>query len=405
LVPSAFAVQSIPEKKTTMALSFAQFACLAATIIILGSSSVRSEDERVSSKSLRGLQTLPKKSTRIIGGFESEKGRFPYYAILNQKSLCGAVLLSPRFALTAAHCQDAANNLDIAPQNSFGGGREIVFEKVKGHPDYDIFTYENDIALLELKEDAMIFANGDLVPAGTVKLSPDPIDDENLTMTVIGFGDVNPDDRQTDFADALNQVDVKYVNNDECRRDHRGEITEEMMCAEAPGKDACYGDSGGPLLLTSSDDYRDDAVVGVVSWGRGCADAEFPGVYTRISFFYDWITLSMCEMNRKYAPPYVNCTELLGPTLSPSEAPTMAASEAPTVAVNTTTSLVPQCKARNAPCQDSSECCSRRCNVINKKMQHGAGWKPGPIVSGHWGCRWGFHPTGKPKGSHRARKE
>ena len=209
---------------------------------------------------------------------------------------------------------------------------EITFQGVRAHPDYDMWTYENDIAIIELKEDAMIkAANGTMVPAGTVRMNPERVEDEKLKMTVIGFGDVNPEEAITDFSSHLNQVDVKYVNNEECRRDHRGEVTEEMMCAEAPGKDACYGDSGGPLLITG-EDWKDDSVVAIVSWGRGCADANFPGVYTRVSYFYDWISLNMCQMNRKYAPDYVDCNEILGPTKSPSESPTSAPTSAPTLA-------------------------------------------------------------------------
>merc|ERR1719276_1510 len=85
-----------------------------------------------------------------------------------------------------------------------------------------------------------------------------------------------------------------------------------MMCAEARGRDACYGDSGGPLLLTPSEDFAEDSLVGIVSWGRGCADERFPGVYTRISFLYDWIVGTMCVLNARSVPPYVDCAQIMG---------------------------------------------------------------------------------------------
>ena len=290
---------------------------------------------------------------------------------MNGNSLCGAVLISPRFALTAAHCMNAAKNLDIGAENRFGEGAiEIPFDVVKAHPDYDRFTYENDIALLELKEDAMMMdGNGDLIPAGYAKLHPDKIDDEDVTMTVIGFGDINPKEEETDFSDTLQEVEVTYVDGQECNRDYGGGISEEMMCAEAPGKDACYGDSGGPLLLAPTDDAEDDEVVGLVSWGIGCADDNYPGVYTRVSYFYDWIVEAMCETGKEDVPSYVNCTDFLPPTEPPTQAPSALPTLAPTLAPSEAPppTDLPVCKARNAPCENSSECCSRRCNIFQKK--------------------------------------
>ncbi|KAJ8709010.1 hypothetical protein PYW07_008836 [Mythimna separata] len=63
-------------------------------------------------------------------------------------------------------------------------------------------------------------------------------------------------------------------------------VTENMICAgilDVGGKDACQGDSGGPLYSTN------DILVGVVSWGRGCADPFYPGVSARVASYTDWI--------------------------------------------------------------------------------------------------------------------
>lgn len=348
-----------------MAPSFTKFARLAATVILLALTAVRSQEARASKSSLRGLQTnsFPQKTTRIIGGQTAEDERFPYYALMDGNSLCGAVLISPRFVLTAAHCQDADRDFLINPP-SLRAGTEIAVVDRAVHPLYNSFTYENDVALFELKEDALIRnSDGELVPAPYVRLNPDEISELGLAMTVIGFGDTNPDETDTDFADKLQRVDVGYVADSECRRDHRGEITEEMMCAEAPGRDACYGDSGGPLLLTPNEDYNDDSLVGIVSWGRGCADEDFPGVYTRISYFYDWIVGTMCVLGAASAPPYVDCNEILGlpptdtpvedvdirdeditvapPIATPTAAPTKTATAAPTATPTKTATAAP----------------------------------------------------------------
>jgi len=379
--------------------SFIEIACLAATIILLASPSVvRSEDAIASKSSLRGLQTdsIPVKRPRIIGGVQSEDSRYPYYAIMNRKSLCGAIVIAPRFVLTAAHCRDADTNFGINPANFKSEVGIQVIDRVV-HPLYDEFTFQNDIALFELEEDAMVFnSTGELVPAPYVTLSPDEINTIGLSMTVIGFGDTNPDEGETEFSNELNQADVNYVTNEECRRDHRGDVTEEMMCAEAPGQDACYGDSGGPLLLTPTDDSIDDRLVGIVSWGRGCADEDYPGVYTRISYFYDWIVGTMCALNAAKVPPYVNCAEIMGltpsespivseeirdveliqseaPTISPTATPTARPTATPTVAPVPETLapvpvsiVVPVCGGRLATCEANTDCCSKRCNIFSK---------------------------------------
>ncbi len=76
----------------------------------------------------------------------------------------------------------------------------------------------------------------------------------------------------------LMHVNVNYVKQSTCNSNYNGDITDEMMCAADFNQDSCQGDSGGPLY-----DSDNNAIVGVVSWGQGCADANFPGVYARIS--------------------------------------------------------------------------------------------------------------------------
>lgn len=389
-----------------MAPSFVEFSCLAATIVLLASTSVRSEDSGVSKTSLRGLTTesFPQKRPRIIGGQEAEQNRFPYYSIMNGDSLCGAVLISPRFVLSAGHCQDADRDFVIGPK-TFDSGVAVGYVDRAVHPLYNENTYNNDIALFKLEKDAtLITSTGTVVPAPYLRLSPEEIFSDGFQMTVIGFGDVDPTE-DTEFSFDLRHADVGYVSNNECRRDHRGEITEEMMCAEAPGKDACYGDSGGPLLLTPTEDPNDDRLVGIVSWGRGCADENYPGVYTRISYFYDWIIGTMCVMGPEHVPPYVDCNQILG--LAPSdnqeivdirdedlivalsETPTETPSAAPVSPTETPTAAAPICGGRGTVCSNNKECCSGRCNFFAKVCYPKAGGTRVKLSSGFGGSGGG----------------
>jgi len=87
----------------------------------------------------------------------------------------------------------------------------------------------------------------------------------------------------------LQEVNVTVISNAACKaapRPYKENINEAMLCAAAPGKDSCQGDSGGPLILLEN---RRQTLVGVVSWGVGCALPEFPGVYARVTVAMDWI--------------------------------------------------------------------------------------------------------------------
>jgi len=114
---------------------------------------------------------------------------------------------------------------------------------------------------------------------------------DGQTGTVSGWGSTASG---ADQAEVLMSVDVPMMSNAACRQTGYGnnEITDAMLCAGQPngGVDSCQGDSGGPLTYTTGGKTY---LVGVVSWGIGCAAPNFPGVYARVTHVREWIDQQM----------------------------------------------------------------------------------------------------------------
>lgn len=157
------------------------------------------------------------------------------------------------------------------------GGSRYKIREVIPHPNYDPNNYDNDIAILKPFH---TFPFGDRIQS--IPLQPRGI--EVLTGTtawVSGWG-VTKEDSQT-VSSYLRAVDVRILSDSECKIKYgSNKISSHMMCAQTLYKDSCQGDSGGPLAVEGK-------LVGIVSWGQGCARPEYPGVYTKVSAMYNWI--------------------------------------------------------------------------------------------------------------------
>ncbi len=111
-----------------------------------------------------------------------------------------------------------------------------------------------------------------------------------------------------------------------------------MLCAADVGEDSCQGDSEGPLIFRGNYEHgSEDNLVGVVSWGFGCADSDFPGVYARVSSAYHWIRQEVCN-GSMYPPAEFNCDSLIS-------SPTLETSSSPTISSIPTLTLTPNAEA------------------------------------------------------------
>ncbi|XP_071372593.1 ST14 transmembrane serine protease matriptase a [Centroberyx affinis] len=238
------------------------------------------------------------KTSRIVGGQEAEEGEFPWQVSLHVKGyghVCGASIISPRWLVTAAHCvQDdgktrysqpgtweAYMGLHIQRQN----GKNVAKRNVKqviSHPYYNAYTFDNDIALMEL--DSPVTYSDYIRPICVP--SPQHVFPPGNSVWITGWGAT----REGGYAaPVLQKAQVRIINSTVCDRLMGGQITSRMMCAGvlSGGIDACQGDSGGPLSSPSSGGHT--FLAGVVSWGDGCARRNKPGIYSTVTKFRGWI--------------------------------------------------------------------------------------------------------------------
>uniref|UniRef100_A0A8C3P439 Complement factor I n=1 Tax=Cyanoderma ruficeps TaxID=181631 RepID=A0A8C3P439_9PASS len=234
---------------------------------------------------------------RIIGGEIAGKGEFPWQVAIKDTSnegstvYCGGVYIGGCWVLTAAHCVRAnrvhlylvwvgmLNTIDYDKEtNTFKLNQVII------HENYNASTYENDIALLELKgsgrgecslEDTSIpacvpwseymFKTGD-----RCKISGWGLEKGYTKQFILKWGNVN------------------LFHN--CSELYPGRFFKKMACAGTydGSTDSCKGDSGGPLVCFDAENVA--YVWGIVSWGENCGEAGHPGVYTQVASYYDWIS-------------------------------------------------------------------------------------------------------------------
>ena len=245
-------------------------------------------------------------SSRIVGGQPADEA-YPFF-VQGPNRGCGASLIGPNLVLSAAHCWTVfpvGATVYIGGLQANGGEARTIAQRIR-HPQYNDDTLDNDFMLIRLssnssKEPIEINSNSNFPStAGT-------------DLTVIGFGTLSSGGNQPN---TLYEVVVDFVTDSTCNSAYGGQITPNiMMCAASPGKDSCQGDSGGPIFANGKQ-------VGVVSWGYGCADSSYPGVYAEVASVYNWIKNAGCNIGGVASfcgntsptpppptpsPPFANC--------------------------------------------------------------------------------------------------
>jgi secreted trypsin-like serine protease len=238
----------------------------------------------------------PADDGRVVGGKQAAAGAWPsQVAILRSSSsnnyngqFCGGTVIAPTWILSAAHCFTATANDEpaeidvlVGTQSLLGGGTRIRAAEIRIVPGYqNANTHDRDLALVRLAAPTTtpvqsLIGQNVVVPDGT-------------SVTTTGWGNTARPGLATNYPVELQEATFPTVADSTCRSaGYNATLTASMLCAGTypNGKDSCQGDSGGPLVMTEGGRW---VQVGVVSWGGACG--EYPGIYTKLSQFKDWIT-------------------------------------------------------------------------------------------------------------------
>ena len=223
----------------------------------------------------------------IVGGKEVKPFEYPWIVSINAYNghMCGGSLISNKWIVTAAHCTSTGIDLKDLKVEAKRHNLKMPAEKEESlvfkvkrqivHPDFNSRLLSNDIAIWEIEGDYGL----SMATVGDVSSM-----ETDTLVQVTGWGAT---EESGYLSPVLLQVKVPLFDHETCKLLLGDMVNDQMICAGGQdGKDSCQGDSGGPLMI-------DDELIGIVSWGRGCARPGLPGVYTNIAKYKKWILEQM----------------------------------------------------------------------------------------------------------------
>nr|XP_054750651.1 venom serine protease Bi-VSP-like [Lytechinus pictus] len=233
--------------------------------------------------------TRPVFNERIVGGVDSVLGEWPWIGSLQRSGAghqCAASIISRDLAITAAHCVGVFDyiNVGVISKSTSSPYQHISSVDIISHPDFIRGSRGDDIAVLRLLDPIPEF--NDYVRPICLATVENEINNYK-TCYVAGWGALEEGGPSPDI---LQDAIVGLITDEDCASSYDSFSSESMICAGylAGGVDTCQGDSGGPLMCEGTDGRWH--LVGITSFGDGCARPGSPGVYTRVSRYIDFIS-------------------------------------------------------------------------------------------------------------------
>ncbi|KAH8315135.1 hypothetical protein KR059_010741, partial [Drosophila kikkawai] len=243
---------------------------------------------------------------RIVGGVEAPNGQWPWMAAIflhgpkRTEFWCGGSLIGTKYILTAAHCtRDSRQkpfaarqftvrlgDIDLSTDAEPSDPVTFAVKEVRTHERYfSRIGFYNDIAILVL--DKPVRKSKYVIPVCLPKGLRMPPKERlpGRRATVVGWGTTYYGGKEST---SQRQAELPIWRNEDCDRSYFQPINENFICAgySDGGVDACQGDSGGPLMMRYDSHW---VQLGVVSFGNKCGEPGYPGVYTRVTEYLDWI--------------------------------------------------------------------------------------------------------------------
>ncbi|SDC66766.1 serine protease [Actinokineospora iranica] len=225
-------------------------------------------------------QAPPAVQPFVVGGEAADIADFPYIVALTTADgfpFCGGSIAAPTKIVTAAHCVQGSEPGELAIVSgrtdlTAAGGVTAEVASIWVHPEYDNPAVKADVAVLTLSTPLPA------TPIPVAAAADTALYAEGTPTTIAGWGRTS---EGGPASDTLRKAAVPLTSDATCATAYGPDfVPASMVCAGLPegGVDTCQGDSGGPLVAGGK-------LIGVVSWGEGCARPGKPGVYTRLNAF------------------------------------------------------------------------------------------------------------------------
>jgi secreted trypsin-like serine protease len=240
------------------------------------------------------LTTSAAITTKIVGGKASSANQWPWIVALSRKGndnyqgqFCGGSVISPAWIVTAAHCLEKEKSANInviykVLNLKYDVGQVFTVKRIILHPKYNTKNHSNDIALIQLQKPITGVTVLPLVTGSSPLVG--------ASAAIIGWGALSEfDSIHSIYPENLYDAVLPIISNAVCKQSPDGaQIVDTMLCAGASNAnvDSCSGDSGGPLVIQQNKQWR---LAGITSWGNGCANPGYYGVYTRVSKYVSYI--------------------------------------------------------------------------------------------------------------------